>query len=77
MAMASNLLPTISACGGLDGVSSSQLTIGFSSDKLLRRKTNLPARAYEPVAHFATPPPKPPAVASPWILKTDVVHAWV
>lgn len=48
MAMASNLLPTISACGGWDGVSSSQLTIGFSTDKLLRRETNLPARAYGP-----------------------------
>lgn len=50
MAMASNLLPTISACGGWDGVSSSQLTIGFSPDKLLRCETNLPARAYEPAS---------------------------
>lgn len=50
MAMASNLLPTISACGGWDGVSSSQLTIGFSTDKLLRRETNLPAWASEPAS---------------------------
>lgn len=50
MAMASNLLPTVSACGGWDGVSSSQLTIGFSTDKLLLRETNLPARAYEPAS---------------------------
>lgn len=35
-----------------------------------RSTTNQPADC------FATPPPKPPAVAYPWIL-TDVVHAWV
>lgn len=49
IAVPSYLLPTISACGGWDGASSSHLTIGFSADILLHHETNLAARVYEPV----------------------------
>lgn len=42
MAITSNLLPAISACGGWDGAPSSHIRTGFSPDKPLRCETNLP-----------------------------------
>lgn len=66
IAMTSNLLPAISACGGWDEVSSSHIRIGFSPFKPPGRETNLPAWAYEPVcrllcnAGVQRPPPPPP-----------------